>query len=239
MDKVVLNATKRNVTGKHVATLRRQGKLPGVMYGYNVAPTAITLDLREATNILSKLTGSSLVTVNLEGQEHATLVREKQRNYIRGEIIHVDFQVVSLTEKIRTDVSIVLIGESPAVKDMNALVVAGIEAIEVECLPQDLPERFSVDISNLVNVGDSIYLKDISIPANVTLLTDPNELIAVISAVKEEVVEEVAPVEGLEEVATEPEVIEKGKIEEAEIGDGEGKEGKERKEHKEHKEGKE
>ena len=229
MDKVFINATKRNVIGKHVAELRRQGKLPAVLYGHNIEPTAITLDLKVATNILSKLTGSSLVTVDLEGQEHSTLVREKQRNYIRGEIIHVDFQVVSLTEKIRTDVSVDLVGESPAVKDLNALVVAGIEAIEVECLPQDLPERFSVDISGLVNIGDSIYLKDISIPANVTILTDPNELIAVISAVKEEVVEEVAPVEGAEEAEGEPEVIEKGKKEEEEIGESETKEGKENK----------
>jgi len=229
MDKVVINATKRNVVGKHVAELRRQGKLPAVLYGHKIEPTAITLDLKDTTNILSKLTGSSLVTVNLEGQEHATLVREKQRNYIRGEIIHVDFQVVSLTEKIRTDVRVDLVGESPAVKDLNALVVAGIEAIEVECLPQDLPERFSVDISGLVNIGDSIYLKDVSIPANVTILTDPNELIAVISAVKEEVVEEVAPVEGVEEAEGEPEVIEKGKKEEEEIGESEGKEGKENK----------
>lgn len=227
MDKVVLNATKRNVTGKHVATLRSQGKLPGVLYGHNVEATPISMDLKEATNILSKLTGSSLLTVNLDGKEHATLVREKQRDYIRDEIIHVDFQVVSLTEKIRTEVSIVFTGESPAVKDLNALVVAGIEEVEVECLPQDLPERFSVDISKLANIGDSIYLKDLSIPANVTLLTDPNELIAVISAVKEEVVEEVVPVEGIEEAEGEPEVIEKGKKEEAEIEESEGKESKE------------
>ncbi len=226
MEKVVLKATKRDITGKHVAKLRRQGMLPGIMYGHNIDPTPIALDLKEATTILSKLTGSSLVTINLEGQEHATLVREKQRNYIRNEMIHVDFQVVSLTEKIRTGVSIILTGESPAVKDLNALVVAGIEEIEVECLPQDLPERFSVDISTLANIGDSIYLKDIPIPPSVTIITDPNELIAVISAVKEEVVEEIAPVESVEATSTEPEVIEKGKKEE-EVPGEEGKENKE------------
>ena len=225
MEKVVLNATKRTVTGKHVAILRRAGKLPGVIYGHNFDPIPITMDLRDATNILSKLSGSSLVNVNIDGKEHAALVREKQRNYIRGSLLHVDFQVVSLTEKLKTDVSIDLVGTSQAVKDLNALVVSGIDAVEVECFPQDLPERIVVDISNLNAIGDSIYLKDIPVPANVVFLTDPNELIAVVSSIKEEVVEVVAPVEGAEALGEEPEVIEKGKKEE-EIEEGEGKEGK-------------
>ena len=225
MEKVILNATKRTVTGKHVATLRRAGKLPGVIYGHNTDPIPITLDLRDATNILNKLSGSSLVTVNVDGKEHAALVREKQRNYIQGSLIHVDFQVVSLTEKLRTDVSIDLVGTSPAVKELNALVVSGIDAVEVECLPKDLPERIVVDISNLTNIGDSLYLKDVPVPANVVFLTDPNELIAVISAIKEEVIEVVAPVESVEALAEEPEVIEKGKKEE-EAEEGEVKEGK-------------
>ncbi len=225
MEKVVLNATKRTVTGKHVAILRREGKLPGVLYGHNVESIAITMDLRDATNILNKLSGSSLVNVNIDGKEHAALVREKQRNYIKGSLIHVDFQVVSLTEKLRTDVSINLVGTSPAVKELNALVVSGIDAVEVECFPQDLPERIVVDISKLVNIGDAIYLKDLPIPANVIFLTDPNELIAVITAIKEEVVEVVAPVEGAEVLGTEPEVIEKGKKED-ELEEGETKEGK-------------
>jgi large subunit ribosomal protein L25 len=225
MEKVVLNATKRTVTGKHVAILRREGKLPGVLYGHNVESIAITMDLRDATNILNKLTGSSLVNVNIDGKEHAALVREKQRNYIKGSLIHVDFQVVSLTEKLRTDVSINLVGTSPAVKDLNALVVSGIDAVEVECFPQDLPERIIVDISKLEKIGDAIYLKDLPIPANVIFLTDPNELIAVITAIKEEVVEVVAPIEGTEALGTEPEVIEKGKKEE-ELEEGEAKEGK-------------
>jgi large subunit ribosomal protein L25 len=225
MEKVILNATKRTVTGKHVATLRRAGKLPGVVYGHNINPIPITMDLRDASNILSRLSGSSLVNVNIDGEEHAALVREKQRNYIRGSLLHVDFQVVSLTEKLRTDVSIDLVGTSQAVKELNALVVSGIDAVEVECLPQDLPERIVVDISKLEKIGDSIYLKDIPIPANVVFLTDPNELIAVITAIKEEVVEVVAPVEGTEALGTEPEVIEKGKKEE-EIAEGEGKEAK-------------
>jgi large subunit ribosomal protein L25 len=224
MEKVVIKATKRAVTGKHVATLRREGKLPGVLYGHNVSSVPITMDLKEASTILGKLSGSSLVTIDLDGQEHAVLVREKQRDYLKSLLIHVDFQAVSLTEKLRTDVSIELIGASPAVKDLNAIIVSGIEEVEVECLPQDLPEKIEVDISNLKEIGDSIYLRDIPVPQNVEFLTDPNELIAVAQFIKEEVVEE-AVVEEVEATGTEPEVIEKGKKEE-EGEEGESKEGK-------------
>jgi large subunit ribosomal protein L25 len=196
-----------------VESLRRQGKLPGVIYGHNFDSQPITLDLKEVTNTLNRLSSSSIVTVNLEGKEHSALVREKQRDYIKNVLIHVDFQTVSLTEKLRTEVRIELVGESPAVKDMNALVVSGIDEVEVECFPQDLPEHITVDISKLVNIGDAIYLKDIPLLENVNFITGPDELIAVITAVKEEVVEEVVPVEGVE-AEVEPEVIEKGKKEE-------------------------
>ena len=215
MEKVILKATKRSVTGKHVENLRREGKLPAVLYGHNFDPQPITLDLREVTNTLNKLSSSSLVTIDLNGVEHSVLVREKQRDYIKNVLIHVDFQKVSLTEKLRTEVNIDLVGESSTVKDLNALVVSGIDSVEVECFPQDLPEKITVDISNLLKIGDAIYLKDIPVLPNVTFLSDPEELVAVIQVVKEEVVEVIAPVEG-EIVEEEPEVIEKGKKEEEE-----------------------
>ncbi len=215
MEKVILKATKRSVTGKHVENLRREGKLPAVLYGHNFDPQSITLDLREVTNTLNKLSSSSLVTIDLNGVEHSVLVREKQRDYIKNVLIHVDFQKVSLTEKLRTEVNIDLVGESSTVKDLNALVVSGIDSVEVECFPQDLPEKITVDISNLLKIGDAIYLKDIPVLQNVTFLSDPEELVAVIQVVKEEVIEVVAPVEA-ETIETEPEVIEKGKKEEEE-----------------------
>lgn len=211
MEKTVINATRRTVTGKKVGSLRREGKLPAVLYGYNVESTPITLDKREATRALHHLTASSLVTINLEGKEHAVLVREKQRNYILGDLLHVDFQVVSLTEKIRATVSIELIGVAPAVKEFNGIVLAGLEELEVESLPQDLPERFIVDISKLAKIGDSVHVRDILVSDNVEVLTDPDEMIVNITGgVKEEEITEE------EAGANEPEVIERGKKEEIE-----------------------
>lgn len=212
MEKAVIHATHRTVIGKQVGALRREGKLPAVMYGHHIDSTPITLDLRDATHILSGLTSSSLVTIELDGKEHAALIREKQRDYIRGTLKHVDFQILSLTEKLRTTVSIELTGLAPAVKDFNGVVVTGVNELEVECLPQDLPERIMVDISNLSKIGDGLYIRDIKLSDKVSILEDQDEMVVLITApAAEEVVEE-AVVPGAEE----PEVIEHGKKEEEE-----------------------
>jgi len=212
MEKAVLHATHRTVTGKQVGALRRDGKLPAVMYGHHFDSTAITLDLRDATHILSGLTSSSLVTIELDGKENSALIREKQRDFIRGTLRHVDFQVLSLTEKLRTTVRIELTGLAPAIKDFNGIVVSGNEKIEVECLPQDLPERIVVDISHLNKIGDGLYVRDIKLSDKVAILSDMDEMVVLITApAAEEVVEEVA-IPGAEE----PEVIEHGKKEEEE-----------------------
>jgi large subunit ribosomal protein L25 len=212
MEKVVINATHRTVKGKQVKQLRRQGQLPGVLYGHNIAPTAISMDARDATRILSSMTASSLVTIVLDGKENAALVREKQRNFIRGNLLHVDFQVVSLTERIRAKVGIQITGLAPAVKDFNGVLVNGLGEIEVESLPQDLPERVTIDISSLMRIGDGIYVRDVPAIEKVDILSNLDEMLVIITGSAEEEVVEEAAVAGVEE----PEVIEKGKKEEEE-----------------------
>ena len=217
MDKVVLKATSRTVTGRHVRALRRSGQLPAVIYGHNVEPVIISMDAREASRVLGRLSSSSLVTIDLDGKEYPSLVREKQINYVKRNLIHVDFQAVSLTEKIRANVGIVLTGASVAVKDFNAMLINGLTELEVEAFPQDLPERVVVDIAPLHKIGDAIHVKDISLPDNVTILSAPDEMVVLATApAKEEVEEVVTPEEVVVEEGAEPEVIEKGKKEEEE-----------------------
>lgn len=208
MQKVVLNATRRTVKGKQVKQLRRQGQLPGVLYGHNTDPIAISMDARDAAGILGSLTASSLVTIVLDGKENAALVREKQKNFIRGNLLHVDFQVVSLTEKIRANVAIEIAGIAPAVKDFNGVLVNGADEIEVEALPQDLPERIVIDISKLKRIGDGIYVRDLPAMDKIEIHNNPDEMLVIITGSAEEVLEEAAA------SAEEPEVIEKGKKEE-------------------------
>ncbi len=229
MEKVIIKATHRTVTGRHVRALRRSGELPGVIYGHNVAPIAISMNARDASKTLFHLTSSSLVTVDVEGKEYASLVREKQRNYVKGNVIHVDFQVVSLTEKIHANVAIELTGLSPAVKDFNAVLVTGLTELEVEAFPQDLPERVVVDIGSLVNLGDGIHVRDIVLPDKVLVLDEPEGMIVLATTPKVEEEEVVAPeAEVVAGEMAEPEVIEKGKKEEEEAAEKE-KEEKEKK----------
>jgi large subunit ribosomal protein L25 len=207
MEKIVLQANRRQIVGKQVKQLRRQGRLPAVLYGKSFEPISVTLDFREVNRILPRITASHLITVEVDGDQHNALVREKQFHPVQGKLIHVDFLVVSLTEKLRANVPLNLEGESPAVRDLNGILVSGLEEIEVECLPQDLPERIIVDVSSLAEFGAAIHVRDIKLSENIRVLTDLDEMVAVITAPEaEEVVPEAAVIE--------PEVIEKGKKEE-------------------------
>jgi large subunit ribosomal protein L25 len=215
MENVVLKATLRTAKGRQVRALRRSGMLPAVIYGHNVEPISISLAGREAGRVLGRLSSSSLITIDLEGKEYPSLVREKQENHIKRTLIHVDFMVVSLTEKIRANVGIVLTGNSPAVKDFNAMLINGLSELEVEAFPQDLPESITVDISSLVKIGDGIHVRDIVLSEKVQVLDMPDEMIVLATPpAKEEVEEVVTPEEAVVEEAAEPEVIEKGKKEE-------------------------
>jgi large subunit ribosomal protein L25 len=210
MEEVVVNAEKRNVIGKHVKQMRRIGKIPGIIYGRGIEPTPIMMDLKETSKTLTGLASSVLVTVVVDGTRHMTLVREKQRDFIRNTLKHVDFQAVSAKEKIRVNVAIVLHGESPAVKNLNAILTSGLEEIEVEGFPQDLIDQIVVDVSSLKSVGDAIHVRDLQVPEALHVLEDANEIVVVATSQAAEEVE-AAPVVTAE---GEPEIIEKGKKEE-------------------------
>ena len=219
MDEVVLKASSRTVLGKQVKAIRREGKLPAVVYGHHIAPMSIVMDLRDTSRSLQGLAPSALVTVEVEGTPYKALVKEKQRNKITGTLLHVDFLAVSMTEKLRSQVYLEIVGLAPAIKDFDGVLVSGSDEVEVECLPQDLPERIVVDVSGLLKIGDGIYVRNLAVPEGVKILEDPDTMVALITA-QAAVEEEVAPV--VEEVVTEePEVIEHGKKEEEEEGEEE------------------
>ncbi len=210
MEKIVIQANPRTVIGKQVRALRREGLLPAVLYGPHMQPIIISMDAHSSSQTLAHMTGSSLITIELEGKEYPALVREKQRNFITNNLLHVDFQVVSMTETLRTKVGIHLVGEAPAIEAFEAILINGLEELEVECLPQDLPERIEVDISNLVKIGDAIYVRDIQVSSKVEILDDKNEMIVLAASTYEEP----EPEKEIIEEAEEPEVVERGKKEE-------------------------
>lgn len=210
MEEVVLKADRRTVIGKQVKALRRAGLLPAVIYGYNIAPIAISLNARDTGRLLSGVSGSHLIIIDLEGEWLTTLVRDKQRNPMRGHLTHIDFLAVSMTEKLRTSVALDLRGISPAVVELDGVLVKGMDVVEVECLPGDLPESIAVDISGLKLIGDAIFVRDLIVPAAVEVLEDGDEMIVLVTPPALEEAEEVSA------LGIEPEVIEKGKQEEEE-----------------------
>jgi large subunit ribosomal protein L25 len=214
MAEIVLQAERRNVIGKQVRALRRQGRLPAVLYGRSFEPIPVTLDSREANRIMPTITSSHLIVVALDGERHRALVREKQRHPVIGTLTHVDFLVVSMTEKLRANVVLELVGEAPAVKEFDGIVVPGLESVEVESLPADLPERIQVDLSVLENIGDALHVRDLNVSSKVEVLTDLDEVVVIVTAPAAEVEEEVEEAAGEE---AEPEVIERGKKEEEEF----------------------
>jgi large subunit ribosomal protein L25 len=213
MEKIILEAVHRNVIGKKVKALRREGKLPAALFGHGVEATPILLDMREAKKVLASTGQSTLLTITLDGNDHTVLVRERQRDVLTREYLHVDFQALSMTETVRAFVNIE-IGEeeAPAVKTYNAIINTVLDVLEIECLPENLIDRFVVDISGLMEIGDHILVKDLPLPEGIQILDDPTALIVVASAPMAEEAED----EELEAEGAEPEVIEKAKDEEDE-----------------------
>lgn len=208
-EEVLINAEKRNVVGKQVKALRRQGILPGVIYGRHIEAFPIQMDAHNAALILDKLTASSLITIDVDGEKFSVLMRDRQRDVIFGDLLHVDFLVVSLTEKLRATIELKLVGEAPVADNPEVVVTQVLNAIEIEAFPQDLPEVIEVDISTLETVDDEITVADLDLGEDIAILTDPDETIVSVGYVAQEEVAEEAEV-------VEPEVVEKGKKEAAE-----------------------
>ncbi|MCW5873617.1 MAG: 50S ribosomal protein L25 [Anaerolineales bacterium] len=183
MERVSLKASRRDVVGKKVSKLRREGKLPAVLYGSNVdKPIAITLDRGDTSKLFKRINYSTLVQLDLDGEEHNALVRDFQVDAILRELTHVDFLAVSLTETVRAEIRVILEGKAPVISNLGGLLVNGLDYVEVEALPQDLPDNFQVDVSRLENFGDGIFVRDLVVPANVTVLSDGDELLVVATA---------------------------------------------------------
>ncbi len=209
MDKIALQAQKRDVTGKKVKALRREGKLPAVIYGKEIESTPILLDYQDARQTLSEIGANTLISIDLDGEEHLALVREKQREVIRRNLLHVDFQAVSLDEEISTTVPVIVDGEAPAVSEFNALQVIELDELEVEAKAKDLPDVITVDVSELTEIGDNILVSDLQISDNVRIMNDPDDIVVVVAAptTLEIEIEEEEEAELFEELE-EPELLE-------------------------------
>jgi large subunit ribosomal protein L25 len=207
MDTIKLEASRRTVIGKKVKVLRREGKLPAIIYGMDMEPLPIVLDLPTTTKILRGVSQATILTIDVDGEEHTVLVRDRQRGILTGLYEHIDFLAISMTETVRTQVNVFIEGTSPAEKEFGAIIMTGSDSVEVEALPGDLPESLVVDVSSLAGIGDTFTVADLELPKGVEILSDPTEMLAVITMPAAALAEEEELDEELLDEDAEPEVI--------------------------------
>jgi large subunit ribosomal protein L25 len=168
----VLKATAREGRGKGPARrLRADGKVPGVLYGHGVEPVAISLSSQDLLHFFHASHGAAMVVdLEIDGTVHLAIPREIQRDHLRGRYVHIDFLEVRRDEKVKMSVEIHETGEAPGVKT-GGVIEHHLREVEIECLPGDVPEQITADVSEL-ELGDMLRLADISAPSGVTFLTD-------------------------------------------------------------------
>ncbi len=207
MEGLTLQASKREILGKKIRFLRRQGITPAHLFGHGLESLALQCDTPMLQRAIAQAGMTRLIALDIEGdkQPRSVFIREIQRKPCTEELLHVDFYQVRKTEKIRVDVPIILVGEAPAMKEKGRTLTHSLTSLSVECLPDKLPPHIEVDLSPLEEVEQATFVRDITLSPDVTVITDPDQMVAKVSEAR--VVEEVVE----EEVVAEEEVAEEAK----------------------------
>jgi len=214
-----LTITRRTTAGtRPVSRMRREGLVPGVVYGRDMEPMSVTVNRRELVKLLHAKAGEhALVTLHLEDGkpwEKPVLVQALQHHPVDGRIVHVDFHAIVLTERLKVKVPLILKGEPAGVKQDGGVLEQFLREVEVECLPTEIPAGVEVDVSAL-KIGDTVHMRDLAPSKNTRITSDPGGAIASVQTPKAEPAAEEAA------AATEPEVIREKK---EEAGEAEGEE---------------
>jgi len=206
-----LQVSPREVVGKKVKRLHREGLIPANVYGRGLESVAIQVTQHDLAHVLRTAGRNEIIYLRLDGEEpRPTFVRQIQRNPITDAILHVDFYQISLKEKVRIEVPLSLVGTAPAEQSYGGTVLLSLDRITVEGLPTEIPSVIEVDVSGLEEIDAAINVGELNVPGEVSLLTDPEQVVAKVAPphvekeVEEEVVEEEeVPAEEAEEPAAE------------------------------------
>lgn len=191
------------------AQLRENGFIPAVFYGPKQTSTPVKVKEVEFMKAYKEAGESSVIILDDGKEQHETLIHDIQFDAVSSKAIHADFYVIEKGKKVEVAVELEFVGQSPAEKALGGVLVKVAHEIEIKAMPKDLPHSIEVDISSLVDFDSQIHASDIKLPAGVELITDPEEVIALVQAHKEEVIEETAAAVDLASI----EVEKKGKEE--------------------------
>jgi large subunit ribosomal protein L25 len=195
-ERATLKAEKRAVLGKEVRRLRRQGILPGNVFGNKEhAPVAVQVDAHEFDRMLKTHGRTTLyrLVISPDGGEETVLVRHIDREPVTGAIQHIDFMHVEMNQPLRVKVPIHLTGVPPAIKEFDGVLLHQLDAVEIEALPANLPEALTLDVSGMTELNTPLYVRDIAVPSRVTLLTPEDEAVVTVTPPRVAPVEEEAP----------------------------------------------
>lgn len=204
MTEYELLAEPREITRKKLRRLRAQGYVPGVLYGRETEPVNLQFVQSDLERMLKRAGTTILISLQIGegGEKRTALVRDIQYDVIRQTVEHVDFYQVVMTDKITTDVSIVLVGDAPIESLGHGSVLQEMTSVEIECLPADLVSALEIDVSSLTKPGDTLSVEDLQVPDSITVLADGDDLVVTTHAFRaeeeeeiEEIVEEAAEVE--------------------------------------------
>ncbi|MCA9866779.1 MAG: 50S ribosomal protein L25 [Anaerolineales bacterium] len=212
-ERIVIEAEPREIIGKQTSRLRREGWIPGVIYGRET-PKTVQMEQRALRRALRVVGTAHLADLSVGGATHTVLVREIQQHATRGDIIHVDFMEVDMKSKLRASAAIVGTGEAPPEADGLGVATILLREVEIECLPEDLVAEIEFDLGLIATPEDVVYVRDLVAPKGVEILADPDTVVASFEYTTiEETEEEEGFIEG-EESAEDVEVISRGKKEE-------------------------
>ncbi len=197
MDVQTLKLSNRTVLGKRVRQLRKNGILPVHVYGTNEAPQSLQGDIRVLNRLIPQIGTNIPVSVEVEGSDSICFVREVQRHPVTEDLLHVDFIRVDVSQVTQAEVPVLLVGEAPATRQGGTLLLQ-LQTILVEALPMNIPASIEVDVESLDDFEKAIYVRDVAVGNDVTVISDVEDMIARVSPPRVEVEETPLDEEGLE-----------------------------------------
>jgi len=203
MDTIELETKRREVLGKEVRFLRRQGVTPVNLFGHGLESISLQCDTSKLTQTLSRAGQTKLINLKIgsERKRHSVVIRGVQREPLRGGLLHVDFLEVSMTERVKMDVPLVITGEAPIFKSKDYMMTQELNTLAVECLPADIPENLELDISSLTEPDQVLRVKDIKVGKDVAVQDDDEVVVIRIMHLQEAKIEEAEAEEEVTEAA--------------------------------------